>query len=279
MARPKKIGLDYFPHDCDASGDEKLEPIEALYGNDGYAVYFKILERIYRAGGALDFSDPDMSIMIAKKCNLTIERFNVILEKMLDKDLFLKNEFVRKKVLTSAGIKKRISPIRGKRLKWLKKKKKVFSGENPDNGGVFSGENPPETPESKVKKSKVKKSINTPPISPQGGLPDWIPQEAWFGFLEMREQKKKKPTARAKKIILDKLDQWRQRGHDPTEILNTATVNGWTDIYEPKAQGGKNGTYQRDNQTARTAAGGIRGDASVYDAVTERFIDEDAGSG
>lgn len=52
MARPIKEGLDYFPHDTDASTqDDKIETLEASYGNDGYATYFKLLERIYRNGG------------------------------------------------------------------------------------------------------------------------------------------------------------------------------------------------------------------------------------
>lgn len=69
-------------------------------------------------------------------------------------------------------------------------------------------------------------------------LPDWVHPDAWQGFLEMREAKKKKPTSRALQLIVDKLAQWRERGHDPTEILNKATVNGWTDVYEPKTERG-----------------------------------------
>lgn len=37
MARPRKEGLGYFPHDTDAVNDEKIEALRALYGNDGYA--------------------------------------------------------------------------------------------------------------------------------------------------------------------------------------------------------------------------------------------------
>ena len=49
MARPPKEGLDYFPHDTDAVNDEKIEALRALYGNDGYAFFFILLERIYRS--------------------------------------------------------------------------------------------------------------------------------------------------------------------------------------------------------------------------------------
>lgn len=48
MARPLKLGLDYFPHDTDSVNDEKIEALRMLFGNDGYAFYFILLERIYR---------------------------------------------------------------------------------------------------------------------------------------------------------------------------------------------------------------------------------------
>lgn len=46
MARPLKEGMDYFPHDTDASDDEKIEALRAIYGNDGYAFYFILLDLI-----------------------------------------------------------------------------------------------------------------------------------------------------------------------------------------------------------------------------------------
>ena len=47
MARPQKEGMDYYPHDIDAANDEKIEALRAIYGNNGYAFYFILLERIY----------------------------------------------------------------------------------------------------------------------------------------------------------------------------------------------------------------------------------------
>ncbi len=42
MARPKKKGVDYFPHDC-VTG-KTIFILEQKYGNDGYAFWFKLLE-------------------------------------------------------------------------------------------------------------------------------------------------------------------------------------------------------------------------------------------
>ena len=52
MARPIKLGLDYFPHDTHSNDDTALALIEAEFGIAGYAVYFKLLEFIYSQGYA-----------------------------------------------------------------------------------------------------------------------------------------------------------------------------------------------------------------------------------
>ena len=44
MGRPTKKGVDYFSHDCDASGKPTLYTIQERFGNDGYAFWFKLLE-------------------------------------------------------------------------------------------------------------------------------------------------------------------------------------------------------------------------------------------
>jgi hypothetical protein len=53
MARPKKIGLEYFPLDCQM--DDKVEMLEAEHGLEGFAVYVKLLQAIYQTeAGELD---------------------------------------------------------------------------------------------------------------------------------------------------------------------------------------------------------------------------------
>lgn len=83
------------------------------------------------------------------------------------------------------------------------------------------------------------------------------------------------------KVVIDKKTrQWRG---DPKmcAYLRPETLFGpkfESYLNERETQGASHGSNQGHNQTARTAAGGIRGDASIYDAVTERF-NEDTGSG
>ena len=89
MARPPKTGLDYFPHDTDAVNDEKVEALRMLYGNDGYAFYFILLERIYRTSdGELDVSDAETIQILSRKIEVTIEKFNKMLKTALKKGCF-----------------------------------------------------------------------------------------------------------------------------------------------------------------------------------------------
>ena len=46
MARKAKLNVDYFPHDVDASNGKTIHHLEKRFGNDGYAVWFKILEKL-----------------------------------------------------------------------------------------------------------------------------------------------------------------------------------------------------------------------------------------
>jgi hypothetical protein len=65
-------------------------------------------------------------------------------------------------------------------------------------------------------------------------LPDWLPIDAWNGWLDMRKQRKKPLTDRATSRAINKLEAMRDAGQDITEVLDRSTMNGWTDLYEIK---------------------------------------------
>jgi len=69
-------------------------------------------------------------------------------------------------------------------------------------------------------------------------LPDWIPAEAWAGYVEMRARSPKtKMTLRAMELRIKDLEKFRDAGHDVGAILDNSTVNGYTDLYVPKEDG------------------------------------------
>ena len=51
MARTQQDTVQYFPHDTGASDGDTLTILEANFGNDGYAFWFKLLEKLGRAPG------------------------------------------------------------------------------------------------------------------------------------------------------------------------------------------------------------------------------------
>lgn len=136
MARPQKLGLDYFPHDTDLSNDEKIEALEALYGNDGYAIYLKLLERIYRAGGSIKIRDEATEKILAKKCNVEVDRFRQVVKSCQEFALFDRRVYTRHRTLTSPGIIKRMLPVESKRLKMKEK----YEEAKKNNSGVSEAE-------------------------------------------------------------------------------------------------------------------------------------------
>ncbi|HOI28212.1 MAG TPA: DUF4373 domain-containing protein [Melioribacteraceae bacterium] len=161
MARPLKIGLDYFPHDVDASSDEKIERLRAQFKNDGYSFYFMMLERIYRTNDGRLLLDETAKKIFAKRMGLSLKKFSEILNCCLKNFLFSQDEFEKNSVITSQGIQKRFFEIQAererKRDRYYQKREVspvVSPVVSPDK---TPGEMGGETPQSKVKKSKALK--------------------------------------------------------------------------------------------------------------------------
>lgn len=145
--------MDYFPHDTDAVNDEKIEALRMLYGNDGYAFYFILLERIYRNKNAeLDVSDAETKQILSRKIGITTELFLEILETCIKRKCFDREAYEKRGFLTSEGIKNRALPVIQKRENMRSKYNVgVSDAETMQKGGVSA----PKVKESKVKKSKV----------------------------------------------------------------------------------------------------------------------------
>jgi uncharacterized protein YdaU (DUF1376 family) len=62
-------------------------------------------------------------------------------------------------------------------------------------------------------------------------LPDWIPQQAWEGWVMMRAKKRTPNTEHALNLAVRELEKLRALGDDPEEILNRSTQRGWTGLF------------------------------------------------
>ena len=141
MAKPgPKDDLDFFPHDCDALKDPRLEVFEETFGNDGYAFWFKALEVIYKHLRADDSTGPFILTdawygILRKRCRVSRQKFDEMLEKATEKPpkgvgFFDESCWKSDRILTSDSIRKRAKKI----FQAREEKRKTRAGKGPDNG-------------------------------------------------------------------------------------------------------------------------------------------------
>jgi hypothetical protein len=106
MARPKREGLDYFPLDVNAGIDDEIELVEAEYGLEGFAIFIKLLQKIYKTNYYIMWTEKE-KLQFSKRVNVDINRVNVIIMSCLKWGLFNKSLYDTYKILTSKGIQKR----------------------------------------------------------------------------------------------------------------------------------------------------------------------------
>jgi hypothetical protein len=100
--------------------------------------------------------------------------------------------------------------------------------------------NPPNPLLGRTIKEPSEPSRTISAFSPAFVIPDWVPPEAWNGFIEMRRAMRKKPTLHAAKLLIDKLDKLRGRGQDPGAVLDQSTANSWAGLFPVKQEGNRN---------------------------------------
>lgn len=156
MARPRKEGMDYFPHDVHMSTDKKVKALRIVYGNDGYTFFNIALEMIYQEPNfELDVSDAETIQILASNVEVTVQKLSEMIATAVKHGCFDKERYNNDGVLTSNGILKRAEVVINKRVAMRDKYDKKVS----------DAETQPEMPQSKVKgkeresKEKVNKVI------------------------------------------------------------------------------------------------------------------------
>ena len=228
MARPLKEGMDYFPHDVTATGDKKIEALRALYGNDGYAFYFILLETIYQEPNfEIDISDAETIQILSRKVGINEEKFHQILSTAIKWKCFDVDEYEKRHVLTSRGIKKRAAVVTEKRDKMRSKYQlRVSDAETRE-------ETVPETTQSKSKRKDKEKKSNKDLISDFTDNVKLI--QALKDFQTMRTRKRKPMTERALELLLGNLNKLAMGDDDlKIAILEQSIMQGWDGIYPLK---------------------------------------------
>lgn len=113
VGRNKSNSADYFAHDADASSDEKIMYLESKFGYTGYALYFKLLERMTRSDNfELCWDEIKISIY-ASEFGISVTEIENFIKECCRKEI--KAFVLRSQKLYSVGLKKRMKPLIEKR--------------------------------------------------------------------------------------------------------------------------------------------------------------------
>jgi len=164
MARPNKDGLDYFPLDIDMPQDDKVYLLEAKHGLIGFAVFVRLLMRVYKNGYYCIWTERE-ELIFSKQISVEPDEISHIVDSCIEFGLFDKDRFERYKILTSKSIQERyIDAVKRRKRVIIYSKYCMVSTDdyinlvivdiNPDNDNI-NGVNATSCAQSKVKESKV----------------------------------------------------------------------------------------------------------------------------
>lgn len=104
MARPEKIGLDYFPLDVDIFEDEKIEAIAGEFGSSAELAVIKLLCAIYKKGYFIYWNELVKAQLLKRLPDLTADLLNKTVNRLIEWNFFDKQLFESEKILTSYNI-------------------------------------------------------------------------------------------------------------------------------------------------------------------------------
>jgi len=112
MSRQQKDTVEYFPHDANASNGDTLTVLEGQFGNDGYAFWFKLLEKLASSNG--HFFDTTNT----KKWHLFLAHTRVneniaveILKLLVEMDAIDKELWEKDKIIWSQHLVDNLAPV------------------------------------------------------------------------------------------------------------------------------------------------------------------------
>ena len=100
MARPPKTTIDYFPHFADRTDETLLRIVEEKYGNDGYAFWYKLRERLCNQPGLFlsrnNITEWEFLLTITRQCEDSADNMLELLAKIgvIDAELWHKQRIV-----------------------------------------------------------------------------------------------------------------------------------------------------------------------------------------
>lgn len=65
-------------------------------------------------------------------------------------------------------------------------------------------------------------------------LPDWLPEDSWDAWLEVRKKSRAPNTPRALRLAINELARLKAAGQDVRAVLDQSTLRGWRGVFEVK---------------------------------------------
>lgn len=227
MARPIKTGVDYFPHDTDATSKKTIFTLESLFGNDGYAFWFKLLETLGTQEGLFfDCSKAPNWLFLIAKMRVDGDTATKILDTLAQIEA-IDPELWERKVVWCQNFADRLSDVYNKRTTETPSKPNFrsentsFRSENSDIKEVI-GEKTPQSKGNKPNKTIGEDRRKSSPTT-AGGSADF--ESFWQAYPKKVSKKtakaawkKIKPSAELHRRILGAIDaakkteQWAKDG-------------------------------------------------------------------
>lgn len=158
MARTKKDKADYFPHDANATSGDTLTILQGKYGNDGYAFWFKLLEKLTATEGHyLDLRNTAKWELFTVKMGVTAEISAEIMDFLVELDA-IDEELWQRKMVWCQNLVDNLSEVYKNRRRELPQKP-IITDKKPISTGK-KGIITPEIPQSRVEESRVKYKEN-----------------------------------------------------------------------------------------------------------------------
>lgn len=109
MARPVKIGMDYYPKDTDSFGERKIRKLLKEFSCKGYMIFDYLLCVIYRDKGYYVNYDGEFAFDVADYLGngITEQLVDEVVKGCVRYGLFNKDLFDSSSILTSSGIQRR----------------------------------------------------------------------------------------------------------------------------------------------------------------------------
>ncbi len=146
--RPQKQTVDYFPHDSNASEGDTLTILQNYWGNDGYAFWFKLLEKLANSEGhVIDCRNPVKWELLQAKTRTDEKTSEAIMAKLAELGA-IDTKLWEHKIIWSQNLVKNIADAYKNRRRELPQKpvitddNPITTGDNPQGDGVSTGDNP-----------------------------------------------------------------------------------------------------------------------------------------